>query len=240
MIDAAGAASLLETIGAGTKEMAKFFDIETGNVREVGDILGEANEVLQEVSLKSQQDLAERNRKLQEKATRDALTGAANRGHFNDMLCRWFDQASRQTSPLSMILLDGDKFKSVNDNHGHLAGDRVLITLAKTLMDNAPEGSLVARYGGEEFTILMLGVTRPEAAQIAEKLRLVIEGTDIQADENLILHITASMGVATYDGVRFFKRPEQLIKAADQAVYAAKAAGRNCVRVFAPRVPAAV
>jgi diguanylate cyclase (GGDEF)-like protein len=239
-IDAAGAASLIETIGSGTKEIAKLFDIETGNVRDVGDILCEANEVLQEVSLKSQQDLTERNRKLQEKATTDALTGAANRGHFNDTLCRWFEQATRQSAPLSMILLDGDKFKSVNDNHGHLAGDRVLITLAKTLMDSAPEGSLVARYGGEEFTVLLLGLSRPEAAQVAEKLRLVIEGTDIAADENLVLRITVSMGVATYDGVRFFKRPEQLIKAADQAVYAAKAAGRNCVRVFAPRVPAAV
>ncbi|QNN22174.1 GGDEF domain-containing protein [Planctomycetales bacterium ZRK34] len=239
-IDASDATDLLETIGNGTQEIAKLFEIDTGKVRDVGEILCEANEVLQEVSLKSQQDLTERNRKLQEKATRDALTGAANRGHFNETLCRWFEQASRQSAPLSMILLDGDKFKSVNDTHGHLAGDRVLMTLAKTLMDNAPEEALVARYGGEEFTVLIPGLSRPEAAQVAEKLRLVIESTDIEADEDLVLRITASMGVATYDGVRFFKRPEQLIKAADQAVYAAKAAGRNCVRVFAPRVPAAV
>jgi len=234
------AAQLLETIGTGTKEIAKLFEIDTGDVPDTGEILGQANEVLLEVSLQTQQnahDLEERNKQLHEKATRDALTGAHNRGHFNDTLRLWFDQAQRQTQPLSMILLDLDKFKALNDTHGHLAGDRALIALAKVLSDNAPDHALVARYGGEEFCVVAPNTTRPQAAQLAEKLRLAIEAEPIEVDENLTLRITASMGVATFDGVRFFKRPEQLIKASDQAVYAAKSSGRNCVRVFAPRVP---
>lgn len=232
---------LLEKIGEGTKEMANLFEIVTGPVRDTGEILAQANEVLLEVSLQSQHDveqLAVQNKQLHEKATRDALTGAANRGYFNEFLCQQFEQATRQTQPVSLILLDGDRFKSVNDTHGHLAGDKVLMALARTLQNNAPEHALVARYGGEEFTVILPNTTRSEAAQIAEKLRIAIENTDIDAGENLTLHITASMGVACYDGVRFFKRPEQLIKAADQAVYAAKSSGRNCVRVFAPKVAA--
>ena len=137
-----------------------------------------------------------------------------------------------------MIFLDADRFKAVNDTHGHQAGDCVLIALAQTLMDHAPEEGLVARYGGEEFAIILPGYDRKAAARVAETLRLKVEQRSIECEDDLVLNITVSMGVASYDGKRFFRKPEQLVEAADKAVYAAKSAGRNCVRVFAPREPA--
>ncbi len=240
--DQSTAMELLETIGEGTAEMAKLFEINARPARDAGAILAEANEALLDLSLKTQQNavvLEQRNKELQQKADRDALTGAANRGAFDEFIRRHFEQATRQTQPLSMILLDGDKFKSVNDTHGHLAGDQVLIALAKSIRATAPEHALVARYGGEEFAVVIPNADRKEAAKLAEAIRIAIQAMNIEAGEGLTLHITASLGVATYDGVQFYKNAQQIIKAADQAVYAAKAGGRNCVRIFTPKAPAA-
>ena len=238
-IDHATALELLETIKVGTIEMGKLFEISTKPTRDPNAILAEASDALTELSLRTQQNatqLEARNKELQQKAERDALTGANNRGRFNDFIRQQFEFSTRQTQPLSMILMDADKFKNVNDTHGHLAGDQVLIAIAKTLMVNAPDNALVARYGGEEFAVLIPNMERRDAARLAETLRLAIEQTVVDISLTLKLRITASMGVATYDGVRFFTAPEQLVKAADQAVYAAKSGGRNCVRVFAPKV----
>lgn len=232
------AAALLEEIKRGTADVARLFEIGTGPAIAPDTLLAEANEVLLELSLKTSRDAAELeqlNRQLEIKAMTDPLTGAANRGRFNDALCLQFEHATRQHQPLSLILMDVDDFKMINDTHGHIAGDKVLIVLTETLRANSPERAVVARYGGEEFAVIIPGMDRREAAGLAERLRAAIEQTPAEADDGLMLSITASIGVASYDGLRFFERPEQLIKAADQAVYAAKAAGRNRVRVFAPK-----
>jgi diguanylate cyclase (GGDEF)-like protein len=233
------ATELLEKIQGGTREIAKLFEIPPPPGHDVGQILVEANEVLQDLSLRSQQDtqkLMQENQSLQKKADTDALTGLANRGRFNEFFRIQFQHAERQHQPLSFILFDIDRFKSVNDTHGHMAGDKVLVAIASIVQQNSPDHALVARYGGEEFGVVIPGMSRPEAAILAESLRNAIEQNPIECSDELTLDITASMGVASFDGVSVFKRPEQLIKAADQAVYAAKDAGRNCVRVFAPRV----
>jgi len=139
-----------------------------------------------------------------------------------------------------VIFFDVDHFKTLNDTHGHAAGDAVLIALARTASEQAPDGALVGRYGGEEFMVVMPGCDRKASAWAAEHLRSVIEAMTVTCEEELTLHVTASMGVAAFDGTRFFRHSKQLVEAADKAVYAAKNAGRNCVRVFAPREPAAV
>jgi two-component system cell cycle response regulator len=237
-VDTAEAEQLLSTISDTTQEMSKLFDIKTDQVRSVEQILAEANETLLQLSLQSQQNanqLEQANKELQEQATRDSLTGAANRGRFNEFMRAQFDKARQHTQPLSIIFFDADRFKSVNDTHGHQAGDRVLVTLSKTVQDLCPSQGLVARYGGEEFAMVLPGYDRRTAAQLAEKVRNAIEAERVDIGEGFMLQVTVSLGVATFDGSRFFARPEQLVDAADKAVYAAKESGRNCVRVFAPR-----
>lgn len=244
-ISEANAEKILSRIDEVAKELGKFFEIDRNGANEIGEILLEANEVMQEISMKAHEDskkveedkarLEAENKNLEEKSITDALTGLKNRGHFNDKLSFYFDHAHRQTQPVSLILFDLDKFKLVNDTHGHLAGDKVLIDHAKVVSETVAECGLVARYGGEEFGVILPGLDRKEAAVLAEKIRNALENAPIEIEKELTLTVTASIGVACFDGVSVFKKPEQLIKAADQAVYAAKSSGRNCVRVFAPR-----
>lgn len=237
--DAAG--KLLDDIKVHTEELAGVFELNLGPDRDATAILAEANEMLLEFSLRNQQaatDLEQRNRELQQQANTDALTGVANRGHFNDEFKQAFSDAKRNGTPLGLILLDVDRFKDVNDQHGHLAGDKALIAIAAVLREHAPANALVARFGGEEFCLLLPGADRREAAGVAENIRRKLEATPVAIDGGRKIQVTASTGVACFDGQRFFARPEQLLRAADQAVYAAKSAGRNCVRIFTPRAAA--
>ncbi len=151
----------------------------------------------------------------------DGLTGIANRRAFEQRLTLDWQRALRYQHPLSVLMLDIDYFKSLNDEFGHAAGDVVLQQIAILLMEAARDIDLVCRYGGEEFIILMIETGLPDALQVAERIRL-----HIAAHPWPIRQVTASIGVATL-------QPEQsiqaLLKAADQALYQAKAAGRNCV-----------
>lgn len=229
---------ILQTVQDAMVEMGELFNVEPAAQRDVQSILAEANETLLQLSLQTQQNasqLENRNRQLQEQMERDSLTGAANRGRFDQYLEEQFDLAVTTEGPLSVIFLDADRFKSVNDTHGHQAGDQVLVALARLLMEEVGEQGLVGRYGGEEFAIILPQIKRKPAAHLAERIRAAMEATAIDCGEGLTLHITISLGVASMEVAGVFNRPQQLVAAADKAVYAAKNAGRNRVRVFVPR-----
>jgi diguanylate cyclase (GGDEF)-like protein len=228
---------LLKSIHEATVEMRRLFDLPTGALQNPDAILSQANEALMQITLQQQQQTAQlekQNAQLTREVLTDALTGVANRRHFNDFIISEFANAS-DVEHLSVLFFDTDHFKKFNDTYGHQTGDRVLVELADTLSKSVPQGALVARYGGEEFAVVLPNTSRIEAAKMAEHVRQTIEKTIVQSDDGKPLSITASIGVATYDGT-FYARAEQLVKAADQAVYAAKAGGRNCVRVFTPKV----
>ncbi|HEX8916377.1 MAG TPA: GGDEF domain-containing protein, partial [Humisphaera sp.] len=139
--------------------------------------------------------------------------------------------------PLSLLLLDIDKFKSVNDKYGHPTGDKVIRAIGKLLGTAARAQDLAARYGGEEMVLVLPGTTRPTAAAIAESIRRAIAAKPVPTDSGE-LAVTASIGVATFEPGGPLKAPPHLVKAADLAVYAAKHGGRNCVRVFTIAKPA--
>ena len=232
---------LLHKIHSQTKDMRRLFDLPTGGLGNPDEILDQANEALLNVTLQAQlqtSELEKQNQALADQAFTDSLTGVANRRRYNDFIAEQFDQATSTSKPLSIIFLDADHFKKFNDTHGHACGDRVLIQLGIALNEVTPEGGLVARYGGEEFSIVLPDTDRRTAAGIAEQARQHIAVQEVESDEGEKLNITASIGVATYDGT-FFKSAEQLIKAADMGVYAAKNAGRNGVRIFTPKPKAA-
>ena len=162
-------------------------------------------------------------------ATCDGLTGVFNKRCFTESLEREFERSQRHTRDLSLIMLDLDYFKSVNDNHGHLAGDEVLQQAASRLRNVLHGGEVLARYGGEEFAIILGEVNLMDAANIAELCRQAIEAAPFPTNAGP-LDITVSLGVADTTAC---KSATDLIEAADACLYQAKQLGRNRV-VFPP------
>ncbi len=168
--------------------------------------------------------------KLLDQANTDELTGLANRRHFFKLLEREILQSEIKGTNLTIIMIDVDHFKSINDNYGHLGGDAVLKQMANIIRENIYPLDVAARYGGEEFVILMPSTPADIAYQAAEKLRRKIETCNwkISADH---IKITASMGVTTMDN-NILVSSYDLIKRADNALYMAKREGRNRVVVW--------
>ena len=180
------------------------------------------------------QELTEANQRLEALASIDPLTGASNRRFFLDQAAIEISRARRLGLPLSVVMLDIDFFKAVNDRHGHEAGDRVLVELARTIRATLRSGDIFARLGGEEFILMLPGQDLTEAAQMAERLRQRIEASDC---EGCPAHITVSAGVTGLQGEG--DRIGDLLRRADLALYQAKAQGRNQVCLAPPAVAAA-
>jgi len=167
-------------------------------------------------------------RRMYESALRDPLTKAFNKRYFLDRLESEFRFAHRHRVPLSLVLMDIDHFKEVNDGHGHVAGDQVLVAFARRIQDVIRNEDVFARYGGEEFAILCRQIELDKATSFADRLRRTIEALEIRAGDGPPLQITVSVGVAALPQVDA-NESLALIAAADQALYAAKNAGRNRV-----------
>lgn len=167
--------------------------------------------------------------RLRELSTHDSLTGLYNRRYLEDTLVRELILANRQQAPLSLIIADIDHFKVVNDRFGHLGGDAVLRFIGDLMNRNVRGSDICCRYGGEEFLMVLPRMDEARALDRAEHLRLAVEASPIIYGASVI-SVTASFGVAAFprDGVTM----DELIGAADRALYRAKAAGRNCVKKF--------
>jgi diguanylate cyclase (GGDEF)-like protein/PAS domain S-box-containing protein len=194
--------------------------------------------------MQAEQQLLEKHRQLERTkrmletlALKDSLTGLYNRRHFGEQLDREWNRARREQLPLSLLMIDIDRFKDFNDTYGHLAGDRCLSAVAEAVRRCFARGSdLVARYGGEEFVVLAPGVERKQAPERAELLRQAIADLEIDAGpEDGLTSVTVSIGVATVvPGQRTV--PEDLLVAADRALYQAKHQGRDrVIQAPAPR-----
>lgn len=180
---------------------------------------------------------AQAHHQLQHLAVIDPLTGLYNRRFGIARLGEEFQRASRAETPLSVLMLDIDHFKTINDDHGHLIGDRALVQVAQKLQHLAREGDVALRYGGEEFLILLPGATTDNAAALAERIRRSIRNLVIDS-AGAKLRLTISIGVACFPE-HHADAPEGLIALADAALYQAKKAGRDRVQCcLAAPVPA--
>jgi diguanylate cyclase (GGDEF)-like protein len=166
-------------------------------------------------------------RVVERQAVTDALTGLANRRQFYEVLGREYERAQRFGQPVSLILLDIDDFKQINDSRGHLAGDAVLHSVAATLSEVIREIDLAARYGGEEFAVLLPQTGPDGAANLAERLRSEIAARSIRFGTDEITGVTASFGVAA--GPVNEQTQIDLIASADAALYQAKREGKDRV-----------
>ena len=167
---------------------------------------------------------------LEEAALTDPLTGLANRRHFDKRLDEGVRLSRRAAVSLSLITIDIDHFKRINDTYGHAAGDLVLKSVARALVSNGRGSDTVCRVGGEEFMIIVLGLGRHAVVGLAERLRLAVKETAVAISKSCDVMVTVSLGIATLGPV---DSSDFLARSADAALYAAKHAGRDRVRVAA-------
>ncbi|MBX7193695.1 MAG: GGDEF domain-containing protein [Sandaracinaceae bacterium] len=172
--------------------------------------------------------VVEEAKRLYEATVRDRLTGAYNRHFLDERLQSEWSFAKRHGTRLSVLFVDADHFKKVNDTYGHAGGDAVLRSLAAVLMKAMRQEDVVARYGGEEFIVLVRGIPQEAVVALADRVRAEVQACVIE-HEGRTIPITISIGVSTHEAEREDEDVEALVARADAALYKAKEQGRNRV-----------
>lgn len=168
----------------------------------------------------------------------DGLTGVRNRRYFDQRLLDECRAVQRHGRPLACLFLDLDRFKQINDSHGHQSGDIVLQRTAERIARQLRDSDLLCRYGGEEFVVLLLDTDTGAASDVAERIRVAVSESEVDLPEGILLPVTLSVGVAVVENTDELEAEQlasQLVEAADAALYRAKASGRNCVELAEQR-----
>jgi len=240
-LDNAEVKEFLNEVAQSGGELSRLFDINTGSRPDIESLLEQADEQKLQIQLEQEQEaqrLRESNDELSKQRFTDGLTSVQNRAAFDEALHTTFRKAENGETTLTIAFCDADKFKLLNDTHGHQVGDAVLIELAHRMSQTLGDEGAVYRYGGEEFALVFEGLTIDESVSLAERVRKAIceevfhleEIGDVPKD----LSVTASIGVAVYNEMtrEDFSDAESLLKGADDAVYQAKESGRNRVCLY--------
>jgi len=207
-------------------EATAYLNIEIGGKQKIDELLDRARKALIYVNLQTQQQMHQ----MQNLAILDGLTSIHNRGYLEKILPQYFDAAKEAKGLLSVIFIDLDHFKKVNDIHGHQVGDLVLVSAAKNIKAVVRASDVVARYGGEEFVCIFPNADERAAKMISERLRNSIVSKPLVTETGLEISVTASFGCATFSKDYPYEDQTEMLKVADRCLYAAKQAGRN--RVF--------
>jgi len=242
---------VFEGVSSEVRKAADYFGLTIAGTPSVPEILQRANIELATLNMSYEQmnrelveakvalervngELEDKNRYLEQIANLDGLTGIYNHRYFQESLDRELNRSMRSGRGLSLILIDLDKFKDVNDCYGHQAGDFVIREACRVWREQLRDYDLLARYGGEEFVVILPETCGEEALVVAEKLR---EITAMHAfeDGTRSYRVTASFGVAVYDPEEDMVGKDKLIEQADTALYKAKENGRDRVERYVPR-----
>lgn len=183
-------------------------------------------------ALSNQAAIAIDNAKLYELATKDSLTKLYIHRHFRTLLDTEITRAARYGHVVSLLMMDIDNFKSINDTYGHLVGDKAIKEIARTIKSSIRTIDVAARYGGEEFTVILPETSAKDAVIIAERLRKNIEQIVIHPEDNMSFGLSISIGISEFPVSA--EEPEKLIECADKALYKAKNSGKNCIYVHYP------
>ncbi|HPX60599.1 MAG TPA: GGDEF domain-containing protein [Deltaproteobacteria bacterium] len=235
---------LIEDVAKSTLDLLGTFEIPPDSMKPFSEILQEANEELANlydsyelrvIELKHAKEKAERLAKElrkayethKEMAYKDGLTNIYNHRYFQESLEHEFLRAKRYQRSFSLILLDVDDFKYINDTYGHTVGDLVLINLARTLQHSVRVTDNVARYGGEEFAVILPETDMEHAAVVAENIRSAVEELETTVDSYTI-KLTVSLGISSFDATRH-KNRQAMVNMADKGLYMAKNGGKNRV-----------
>lgn len=231
--------SILESMDNDMREAGKLFNIELADFTLADGLLDQAKETLMVRNLQTiqhvsdlqdnQNKLESTTRELEEQSRRDSLTGLYNRAYLDEVMVKEFELARTNTWPMTVIFVDLDHFKRINDTYGHQVGDDVLKAASLMLQENTRDGDIVARYGGEEFIIILPGNGIDSARAVTRRLLEAFRSTPHRMSPTTSEIVTASMGVAVHGEKKNFTSCADLVRAADSAVYAAKHKSRNCV-----------
>jgi diguanylate cyclase (GGDEF)-like protein len=163
----------------------------------------------------------------------DELTGLKNRRAFNSALSMEVKKAIRYERPFSIMMLDADYLKQVNDRYGHDTGDKLIVSVSQVIKSSLRETDILARFGGDEFVIMLPDTSDTKAFDVAERIRIAVENTSINAAGNSVSS-TLSIGIAGYPVDS--ENIDEVTKKADKALYASKQTGRNVVTKYSPEL----
>ena len=239
---------LLHDIHPQLVELASHFHIEIGSGNTYEKILCDVHEEMANITISNEatkhhlteaferekklaMELEKRNRDLKILASKDSLTGLYNRQFLNELLEKEWHRSTRYKHPVSFVMIDIDNFKKVNDNYGHMAGDKVLIELAKAFTENLRKNDFVARYGGEEFAFVLPQTDLKGAYHVADQLKRVVGDLKIAINNGKHVLLSVSCGVATAYPEKCGDSMDALIQRADEALYDAKRSGKNRISI---------
>jgi diguanylate cyclase (GGDEF)-like protein len=208
--------------------MANQFNELTSQINEANEKLQSKVDVADRQLLETNSQLKQLNEEFKLLSITDPLTGLFNRRHFDELMTTEINLSNRHGDDNSVLLIDIDFFKGINDTYGHFVGDTVLKALTATLQENLRQTDAVCRIGGEEFAVLCKRADPEAAMEIAEKLRKAVESTALAKEIDAELIVTISIGVASVPNERGSNTPELLFKDVDNALYYSKNHGRNC------------
>lgn len=238
---------LLATIAETASQLAATFRKSLGERPDIARMMAEANERLLEMQLETTREadgLRANQQTLERQALTDALTGVGNRKKFDHAVDILHKDCAAAGVPLGVLFIDADRFKNVNDRHGHAAGDAVLVELARRISARVGDAGVVCRYGGEEFTVLLPRLDESACAELAERIRRDVEARPIAtghvpgAMESISISVSIGVACRCATGA---SSASAFVRAADEALYVAKHEGRNRVRTaqgFAEAEPA--
>jgi diguanylate cyclase (GGDEF)-like protein len=225
---------MFETVREQLPVAEGIFDMQVFDGDRLQEITESAREILMVrnlhaiARLEDEKDaLQNQKQELQQETSRDSLTNVYNRRHFETLLSQEFATATRHAFPLSVIFVDVDYFKQVNDSRGHQAGDEVLVAVARLLTRSLRDSDSVARYGGDEFVLLLPGTDTAQAEKVAGRIAKSAPGNATGFSNERPENFTLSLGVATFNSQVRFANEKELLAAADAALYHAKREGRN-------------
>jgi diguanylate cyclase (GGDEF)-like protein len=236
----------IDALADQSSEVMGFFDMPPGKMRPFSQLLQDANQELGQVGLsyeqkvlelhrareeseKNLEKLIETNKKYREMAYRDDLTGLYNRRFYQETMEKELERNKRYQRGFSLLFFDIDLFKQVNDSYGHLAGDKVLKSIADRIQQILRSSDVVVRYGGDEFAVIMPETDKKGLEEFAERMRREIESLEVLVEGEAI-RVTISIGAASFPGGTLPSKTS-ILEAADKAIYLAKQAGRNAVHV---------
>ena len=206
-------------------EMTDDLDVDIGGEFEIDKLLDQSRSALAEINVQMLREA----RKLLAQAQRDSLTMLYNRTYLEQNFAHQFMLSVNTGQPLTVIFIDVDHFKVINDTYGHAGGDIMLVEIARTIQAAIRNYDIAVRYGGDEFLALLANAPRDVALDVSERIRAMVAGRTYMIDNGVEIHTTVSVGYATLVPGSGIKTPAELLEAADKKLYAAKSAGRNRV-----------